>query len=497
MKRRTFLATSAGSLAAARSASAGRGQGAPAKLPNILYLVSDQWRTIDHGYMGNPEVRTPHIDQLADQSVNFVNAVSGIPVCCPHRACLMTGQYPLTHGLFLNDLRLNDRATSFAEALTRAGYDTGYIGKWHLDGSGRSAYIPPERRQGFDYWKALECTHNYNKSQYYDKTSKEPLVWEGYDAYAQTRDAVSYVRSRAPRDEEDAGHKPFALFLSWGPPHAPYRTGPVKWLDRYDMRKLTLRPNVPAHLGKQAQSTYAGYYAHCSALDECVGWLVESLRESGQLENTIIIYTSDHGDMLYSHGQLKKQRPWDESIRVPFLVRCPASMRVKPRRLEAPINTPDIMPTVLNLAGAGVPDSVEGEDFSDVIRGTRKLDDNHALITCPSPFGQWPRQRGGREYRGVRTRRYTYTRTLDGPWQLFDNQEDPFQQHNMVAQADLKGLRDELEDKLGARLAQTGDDFAPGPELVKRCGYRTDSSGTVGYRDPASWGQVSVPARKG
>lgn len=497
MKRRHFLASSASTVAASSLLSANQES---ASKPNILYLFSDQWRAMDHGYMGNSDVRTPHIDQLADQSVNFSNAVSGIPVCCPHRACLMTGQYPLTHGLYLNDLRLNTNAPSFAQALSTAGYDTGYVGKWHLDGTGRSAHIPPERRQGFDYWKVLECTHNYNKSLYYDQTAKKPLQWEGYDAYAQTKDAIRYLKSRpaAPTEGEAPGHKPFALFLSWGPPHAPYRTGPTKWLDRYDSRKLTLRQNVPVRLSKEAQSIYAGYYAHCSALDECVGWIMDALKEAGHLDNTIIVYTSDHGDMLHSRGQLKKQRPWDESIRVPFLVRCPDSMKVKPQKVAGPINTPDIMPTVLSLAGAKVPDTVEGEDFSEVIRGKRKLEDNHALITCPSPFGQWTRKHhGGREYRGVRTNRYTYTRSLEGPWELFDNQEDPFQQRNLVEENDQKPLRDELEDKLQARLKGTGDDFAPSAELIKRSDYRVDANGTVGYRDPASWGQVSKPARVG
>ncbi|MEE2624090.1 MAG: MTH938/NDUFAF3 family protein [Verrucomicrobiota bacterium] len=365
MKRRHFLSSSASALAVGRQASSAEPGETPGKHPNIVYLFSDQWRAMDHGYMGNADVRTPNIDLLADQSVNFTNAVSGIPVCCPHRACLLTGQYPLSHGLFLNDLRLNTRATSFAQALGGAGYDTGYIGKWHIDGTGRSAYIPPERRQGFDYWKVLECTHNYNQSRYYDKTGQEPKVWKGYDAYAQTRDAVAYIRNHATQPAQS--RKPFGLFLSWGPPHAPYRTGPTKWVDRYDSRKLTLRQNVPPQLGRQAQSTYAGYYAHCSALDECVGWLVEALKESGQLENTILVYTSDHGDMLHSRGQLKKQRPWDESIRVPFLVRCPSSLKVQPRRLEAPINTPDIMPTLLNLAGVQIPGSGEGDDFAEVI----------------------------------------------------------------------------------------------------------------------------------
>jgi arylsulfatase A-like enzyme len=172
-------------------------------------------------------------------------------------------------------------------------------------------------------------------------------------------------------------------------------------------------------------------------------------------------------------------------------------MEVAPRSLEAPINTPDIMPTILSLAGVKVPESVEGDDFSGVIRGTRALDDHHALITCPSPFGQWTRQDGGREYLGVRTKRYTYTRTLKGPWELFDNEADPFQMTNLVAEPAHKALRDDLEDRLQAALKQTGDDFAPGPELLKRCGYRVDETETVGYRDPNAWGQISKPARVG
>ena len=491
MNRRHFLTSTATAVAAANQATGNTSS----PRPNVLYLFSDQWRAMDHGYMGNQEVRTPNIDALAEQSVNFTNAVSGIPVCCPHRGSLLTGQYPLSHGLFLNDLRLNDKATSIAQAMSASGYDTGYIGKWHIDGTGRSAYIPPERRQGFDYWKVLECTHNYNKSPFFDKESKDPQIWKGYDAYAQTRDAVAYIKNHGAAPSES--RKPFSLFLSWGPPHAPYRTGPAKWLDHYDSKELTLRGNVPPQISKQAQSTYAGYYAHCSALDECVGSLIAALRESGQLENTIIVYTSDHGDMLHSRGQLKKQRPWDESIRVPFLVRCPSRLKVRPRKIEAPINTPDIMPTVLGLAGLQIPETVDGEDFSAVVRGKRKLEDNHALITCPSPFGQWTRAQGGREYRGVRTRRYTYTRALEGPWELFDNESDPFQQRNLITSPRHRALRDELEDKLSARLKETGDDFASGEDLVKRCGYRVNESGTVGYRDPEAWGQVSVPARIG
>src|ERR1051325_3739591 len=140
---------------------------APAPRPNILFILPDQWRAQAFGFPGDPNARTPNLDRLQRESVWFVNAVSGIPVCCPTRASLMTGQRALTHGVFLNDVALSTNATTLAEVLRDAGYTTGYIGKWHLDGPDRSAFIPPERHHGFEYWKVLECTHDYNHYVYY------------------------------------------------------------------------------------------------------------------------------------------------------------------------------------------------------------------------------------------------------------------------------------------------------------------------------------------
>ena len=183
--------TTAASLAATLPSAWSQG-GATGKQPNILYIFSDQWRECDHGYTGNPDVITPNIDRFARQSVNFTHAVAGIPVCCPHRATLITGKYPLTHGLYLNDLSLTPEHRSIAHCLNDAGYKTGWIGKWHIDGQGREEFTPPERRQGFQYWRTLECTHNYNHSPYFGDTP-ETKYWEGYDAIAQTQDAQGYL----------------------------------------------------------------------------------------------------------------------------------------------------------------------------------------------------------------------------------------------------------------------------------------------------------------
>jgi arylsulfatase A-like enzyme len=120
--------------------------------PNVLVIIADQWRAQAFGYAGDPNVKTPHFDAFSRESVNFRNAVASVPVCSPTRASMLTGQRALTHGVFLNDVPLRNEAVSMAEVLQAAGYDTGYIGKWHLNGDGhRSQFIPPERRQGFDY----------------------------------------------------------------------------------------------------------------------------------------------------------------------------------------------------------------------------------------------------------------------------------------------------------------------------------------------------------
>ena len=428
LSRREFIKV-AGLTAAAVSVNgvvrAARAEARKAKGPNVVFVLADQWRSQALGYAGDPNARTPHLDKLAAQSVNLSNAVSGCPVCCPYRASLLTGQYPLTHGVFLNDLCLEPKGVTLAEAYGRAGYDTAYIGKWHLDGHGRASYIPPERRHGFDYWKVLECTHNYNQSFYYEANNKTKLTWPGYDARAQTDDAIGYIRKHA------SGAKPFILVLSFGPPHNPYQTAPEKYRKLYDSKTLKLRDNIPAKVRGRYARDLAGYYGHVSALDACVGDLLGAIEKSGLADNTIFVFTSDHGDMLGSQGMSRKQKPWDESIMVPFLVRYPAGLGSKPRTIDMPINTPDIMPTLLGLSGIGVPKGVEGQDFSDVLAGRSKPANDAALITCPSPFGEWHRGQG-REYRGVRTRRYTYVRDLKGPWLLYDNRADPFQLNNLV-----------------------------------------------------------------
>ena len=447
------------------------------KKPNVVFVFADQWRAQATGYAGDPNAMTPNIDRLAAESIVFSTAVSTTPVCCPYRASLLTGQYPLTHGIFMNDAPLNPAAITMGKIYKSSGYNTGYIGKWHLDGHGRSSYIPPERRQGFEYWKVLECTHNYNNSLYFANDDTLPSKWEGYDAYYQTIDAQSYIKDHANNT------KPFLLVLSWGSPHEPYGTAPEKNKKLYENRNIQLRPNVPDSLKDRAIKDLRGYYAHINALDDCMAMLLKTIKESGIADNTIFVFTSDHGDMLYSQGMQKKQRPYDESIRVPFLLRYPVIQREKSKTIDAPFNTPDILPTLLGLCNIKVPNSVEGKDLSMYVKGEKELKENNALIVSVSPFGQWIRKDGGVEYRGIRTNRYTYARKLSGPWLLFDNLTDPNQLTNLIGNPQYLNLVETLDKALNQKLRETKDEFLPGKAYIEKWGYVVDSTGTIPYKN--------------
>ena len=441
--------------------------------PNIVFVLTDQWRAQAFGYAGDPNVKTPNIDALAARSLNFENAVSVSPVCTPHRAALLTGRFPTSTGMFLNDLYLPAEELCMAEIFKGAGYETGYIGKWHLDGHGRDSYIPRERRQGFDYWKVLECTHDYNESFYYAGDDPTKRKWEGYDAYAQTEDAKAYIRDHA------GGENPYLLFVGYGGPHFPHDNAPEELKALYPVDEIELRPNVPEEMKSKAREELRGYYAHCTAIDSCVGALYHSLEESGEASNTIFVFTSDHGDMFGSQGKRpwRKQVPWDEAARVPFLFRYP-DLADAGQVVATPLNTPEILPSLLSLSGISIPDSIEGEDLSRLFNGEENVENRAALFMSVSPFGA----DDFKAYRGVRTARYTYVRDSDGPWLLYDNRADPYQLHNLIDDPEHAETRAALESELQVQLDRNGDSLPTAREAVAQWGYQVDEQGNTPYR---------------
>jgi arylsulfatase A-like enzyme len=444
--------------------------------PNILFVFADQLRACSVGYNSEEAVRTPNLDRFARQGATFTNAVSPFPVCTPYRGSLITGRSATSLGLVINDIPLSTNETSIAHACLRSGYDTAYIGKWHLDGKNRPAPVPAgPKRQGFQYWAAANFDHNYDHSVYFEDTP-QPKTWEGFDAESQTTRAMEYLKARD-------GRKPFCLFLSWGPPHHPYRLVPQRFLDMYDPHTIKARPNCP----EPPREDLWGYYAQTTFLDEQFGRLMAAVDELGLADQTITVFTSDHGDMHGSHGVYKKQWPWDESIKVPFLLRyAPA---VKPAtRCRFPLSAIDVMPTLLGLAGVQIPDTVEGVDLSPYIRGERNDSPESVLLMNPCPFGigdarspdQVPKYQGMRmEYRGVRSTRYTYVRSIDRPWLLYDNQEDPFQLVNRIDDAAYAPVAAELEEMMRAHMVAIGDELLPKERYYQRFDIRVDQRGKL------------------
>ena len=367
---------------------------------NIVFVFSDQHRACTTSLEG-AAVHTPNLERMASEGIVCRNTISNIPVCTPWRAAFLTGQYPLTNGVFLNDVTLPTDRPTLGTCLHNASYRTGYIGKWHLDGNQRAAFTPPGlRRHGWDTWAVLNCTHRYTDSRYFLNEDETPRTWDGYDAVAQTDLALDFIEECAQAED------PFALVLSWGPPHNPYRELPQSYLDTYPPDEIEIRPNCP----DPDREDLSGYYAHVTALDKQLGRIQERLERRGLMDDTVFVYTSDHGDMVGSQGEQRKQKPWDESIRVPFVIRFPGQPG-KGVTLQKPINVVDLMPTLLRFCGFPIPESVEGRDLGPLLRGEEPDGDDTALSMCIAPFAEYT----GLPWRGVHTARYTYTRRLDGP----------------------------------------------------------------------------------
>lgn len=474
--RREFLGTAATTgvaVALGTDALAGRRDGV--RKPNIVFLFADQMRAHTLGCYGNLNVPTPHFDAMAAAGMVFDNALSTWPVCSPYRAMLLTGRHPMANGTASNDVGMRDDLPTVATACREQGYRTGYIGKWHLEFN-RDPFVPKRRRQGFDYWAVNNCTHRY-MDHFYCTDTPERVHFKGYDAVVQTDLAIDFMtRNRS---------NPFCLFMSWGPPHDPYNLVPDEYKARVSAERIALRPNVgdrktvdflldrddpPAKVvarREQDRPIYEnddrlrrevlhGYYAHTAALDDCIGRIRGALRELGLAGDTILVFSSDHGDMLGSHRMASKQNPYEESIRIPLLVEYPKGVPGG-KRTDALCAPVDIMPTLLSLAGVPCPE-VDGKDLAAAARGGDADRQDAVLIMKLTAGGNPYAMNGITPWRGVRTKRYTYVHLEGhGHWLLFDNREDPWQLENLVDKPEYAALRDRLHRRMGELMAEAGD----------------------------------------
>lgn len=451
---------------------------------NLVYIFADQWRAHAVGFAGCDRVITPNMDEFAAGGMKFTNAISTYPLCSPHRAALMTGKYPASCGFWTNCkpgldevIMLKPQERCVSDELSAAGYHTGYIGKWHLDGSELNffcspssgadvwdAYTPPgERRHGFDFWHSYGAMDNHTYPHYWEDSEK-PIKPGRYSPEHETDVTLDFIKS-APAD------RPFALFLSWNPPHPPYELIPEKYLERYPDCELVFRDNVPQEMRDDPnfRLNMRRYFAAVSALDDQFGRIVRFLRESGRMDDTVLVLSADHGDTMGSHGIYGKNVWYEESINIPLVF---GGGGIKEGRCDALFASPDHMPTLLELLDIAVPDTVQGTSLAGAVQGQKLCDEAQTAFLCMMPGmpdmvreytrrGLYSRCFG---WRGVRTKTHTYVvdnGTVPGQEQcryLYDNINDPFQLSPVRLRAEDEENR-KYEAVLRDYLTRLGDGF--------------------------------------
>jgi arylsulfatase A-like enzyme len=371
---------------------------------------------------------------------------------------LLTGRHPQTTGHLINFLRTRHAEISIADAFAHRGYHTGWIGKWHLHtGSfptiNATDYVPEGRdRLGFEFWRG----YNFH-TVYFDGTVNRENWhcerWEGYETEALNRYAFQFM--------DQVGDDPFCLFLSPHQPHyTPYEFAPQSYYGRLP-EQIELPGNVPAEMRDASLQMVRHYLAMTLALDDMLGELLDYLDRTGKAENTLVVFTSDHGSQVGAHGvrPWDKRRPYQESTHVPCIMRLPGVLDGGLVRdtLTAPV---DFFPSFCSLFGIPIPRTVEGCDLSAAWLGEAGAREQEAVLTM-NFSAQFDWFADGLEWRGVRTKRHNYARWLGGRTELYDLEQDPLEMHNLAGDPGHAPLERRMEGLLEALQAKRGDKLVP------------------------------------
>jgi arylsulfatase A-like enzyme len=363
---------------------------------------------------------------------------------------MLTGKYAHQNGMVANDLRLRESEVTIGEILGGEGYRTGFIGKWHLDGGPRlPGFVPPgPRRQGFDFWAANECSHQHFDTHYF-RDAPDPIPIQKFEAEAWTDIAIDFLK------QSKGDSRPFFLTIAMGPPHDPYGA-PDHYMKMYDPEKLTMRPNwKKAEPNVPGRAQIAAYYAATTAVDDQIGRLSRTLSELGMTEDTIVLFSSDHGDMLGSHGLRLKRKPWEESIRIPGILRYPRRAKAG-QRTDTLFSHVDFAPTLLSLCGIRRPAGMQGSDLAPVALGQSRSGPDSAFFQI---FGPYEGDGTVDGWRGVRTSNYMYARFRDKPWVLYDLEKDPYQTENLAGEQGAAGIQADMEKQISRWMQRTGDSW--------------------------------------
>ena len=448
--------------------------------PNIVFVLLDDVRWDDLGATGHPWVRTPNFDRVAREGVLFTNAFTATPLCSPNRGSILTGQYAHTHGIIDNVDRSEQshRLVTFPKLLHDAGYDSAYIGKWHMG-------VDDSPRPGFDYWYSLQ-----GQGYYFDPDVNENgrrFKAKGYTTDLFTKQAVRFVRQK--RDQ------PFVLFLAHKAVHpnvfqnadstvrgdrggAEKFTAAPRHKHLYANRPIPRRPNAqgsqlgegkPALLrsisGVQPLSpetrtddaTIRNRLRMLAAADEGMGEIIRTLKSLGQLDRTVIVVTSDHGYFYGEHGLDRERRlAYEETARVPLFMRFPG--RIEPgSRVEEFTVSIDHLPTLLELAGVDIPDNVQGRSLVPFLEGNPPTDWRESfLIEYYSDIVMPRLVKMG--YKAVRTKKWKYIQYVDlmGMDELYDLESDPYEMRNLISDPKSASALARMKGELSRLLKESG-----------------------------------------
>jgi arylsulfatase A-like enzyme len=456
----------------------------PTEHPNLIIVLVDEMRGQALGFLNEDPVVTPRLDRFSEEALVLPQAVSNQPVCSPYRAMLMTGKYPSTNGVSNNcnsatapyGSELNESDRCWSDVLKDQGYSLGYIGKWHLD-SPREPYLdcknndgkikwnewcPPSRRHGFDYWYSYG-TYDYHLNPMYWNTDAQRTDFHYVKQWGPEHEAdmaINYLKNTDGTYREP--NKPFALVVSVNPPHSPYNMFPPKYLEPYKdktVEDLIVRDNVDlsgdTEMSQHALKQTKNYFANITGVDEQFGRILDQIKESGLSKNTIVLFTSDHGNCLGTHEETSKNNHYEESMRVPFLVRWPE--KITPRTDDLLISSPDIYPTLLGLMGfeSEIPPEVQGTNHAGIFLNDEGLRPSSQLY-LRGVYSN--RQDYGR--RGVRTERYKLMinkeRNKEPEFTLYDRQNDPYELKN-IAEQSPETLQQLIHRELIPWLQKTND----------------------------------------
>ncbi|NIM48009.1 MAG: sulfatase-like hydrolase/transferase [Gemmatimonadales bacterium] len=448
--------------------------------PNVVVIVVDDLRWDEFGAAGHPYLETPNIDRLAREGGMFVNSFHAVPLCSPNRASLLTGQYPSRHGIIDNVARnrASHRLETFPRALQKDGYETAFVGKWHMGND-------PTPRPGFDYWVGLPGQGRTVDPILYEDGSLREV--RGYVTDILTDRAAAFIE----RDRQ----KPFLLYLAHKAVHPDARqlddgsvdlNYPSRYIPAprhrgmYESEVFQRRPNVVVSVDDLADKpalrralayrasdditeTFGGILDPGTseetirrraemllAVDEGLGRILTTLDERGMLDHTLVLFTSDNGFFYGEHGlSLERRLPYEESIRNPLLIRYPPLVSSGTRVSEL-VLTVDIAPTVLEAAGAPIGDHIQGRSLMPLFGGESTAWRQSLLVefyTYENPM-PWLMDM---DYRAVRTERYKYIHWMKYPEldELYDLESDPYEMRNLVDSARFREVRRDLRAELG------------------------------------------------